>query len=35
VSDEEMNDIVADKNLLKGIKSSLEDIKKGKFKIVG
>jgi uncharacterized protein (DUF1778 family) len=35
VSDEEMNDIVADKNLLKGLKSSLEDIKKGKFKIVG
>ena len=35
VSDEEMNDIISDKNLLKGIKSSLEDIKRGKFKIVG
>ena len=35
VSDEEMNDIVSDKNLLKGLESSLEDIKKGKYKIVG
>jgi len=35
VSDEEMNEIVSDKALLKGFKSSLDDIKKGNFKIVG
>jgi len=35
VSDEEMNEISSDKELLKGIKSGLLDIKKGKFKVVG
>jgi uncharacterized protein (DUF1778 family) len=35
VSDEEMNEIVSDKALLKGFKNSLDDIKKGNFKIVG
>jgi len=35
VSDEEMNEIVSDKALLKGFKNSIDDLKKGNFKIVG
>lgn len=35
VSENEMNEINSDSELIKGIKSSLSDIKKGKIKIVG
>lgn len=35
VSDEEMSEISSDKELLKGLKNSLADIKKGNFKVVG
>jgi len=34
VSDEEMKEISSDKELSEGIRKSLSDIKKGKFKIV-
>ena len=35
VTDEEMKEIISDKALLKGFKSSIDDINRGNFKIVG
>ena len=34
VSDEEMDEILKDKSLIKSLQKGLEDVKKGKFKIV-
>ena len=34
VSDEEMDEILHDKNLIKSLQKGLEDVKKGKYKIV-
>lgn len=34
VSDEEMNDIISDKSLVKSLKAGLHDIKKGNYTIV-
>jgi len=35
VSDEEMDEITSDKKLLKSLQKSLNEVKKGKYKIVG
>jgi hypothetical protein len=34
VSDKEMDDILSDIKLIKGIRNSLKDVKKGKYKII-
>lgn len=35
VSDEEMEDILSDRNLVESLRKGEEDIKKGRYKIVG
>lgn len=35
VSDEEMDEIISDKKLMKSLQKSLNEVKKGKYKIVG
>ena len=35
VSDEEMDEITSDKKLMKSLQKSLNEVKKGKYKIVG